>query len=220
MKIPTLAYLFFSGLVVSCLSANVYVDDADPAWAFSGVWNVITPSNPCPGCVIQPDPFEAFDGTWHDTSNDVASAQLSFTGVSIQIYTICPPVTGSWTFFTNVSFTLDGVGDGLFVGPVPCSQYVYNYAVYTRMDLTYGFHVVNITTNPVFPNDQTGQALLLDYAIYNDGTSNHTVPTWAVVTSVIAALLLVANLAQLVWYRRSKRLQGHVGGDGMSPPTP
>jgi hypothetical protein len=134
MKIPTLAYLFFSGLVVSCLSANVYVDDADLTWAFSGhgdsEWVTITPSNRCPGCALQPDPSRAFDGPWHDTSNNNASAQLVFTGVSIQIYTTCPPVIGPWAFFTNVSFKLDEIGDGFFVELPSCSQYVYNYAVW------------------------------------------------------------------------------------------
>jgi hypothetical protein len=82
------------------------------------------------------------------------------------------------------------------------------------MDLTYGAHVVNITNHPI--------TLVLDYAIYDDGIFNpahthtsdpaHTIPTGAIfATSVIAALLLMANLAQLSWYRRSKKLQGHIG---------
>jgi hypothetical protein len=102
MNQSTLVFLVFWGLVASSLGVNVVVDDANSAWMFSGAWNAITPTNPCGGCTIQPDPSRAFNHTWHDTSNDVASAQLAFNGVSIQIYTICPSANGTSTFGTNV----------------------------------------------------------------------------------------------------------------------
>jgi hypothetical protein len=230
MNKSTLVYLFISGLVVSSLGVNIIVDDANPAWLFldPGNWNVITPTEPCSGCGVQPDPSRAFNHTWHDTSSNVASAQLLFNGVSIHIYTICPAVNGSDTYYTNFSFELDNIGDGSFVGPTPaCSQFIYNYLVYARTNLTDGPHVVDISNNNEF------SALLLDYAIYDDGTSvaaptvtvtstqatHSSVPTGAIVaTSVIAALLLIANIAQLFWHRRPKELQSHVGGDGMSLP--
>jgi hypothetical protein len=231
----TLVYLFFSGLVVSSSGVNIIVDDANSTWTFSplGSWNAITPTEPCSGCWIHPDPSKVFNHTWHDTSGPPASAQLLFNGVSIQIYTICPPGNGSATYNTSFSFTLDNVDDGSFAGPTPaCSEFIYNYLVYARTNLTNGPHVVDIS------NTNEDSALLVDYAIYDDGTSvpaptvtltstqaslegthsHSSVPTGAIVaTSVIAALLFIANLAQLFWYRRSKKLQSHVGGDGTSP---
>jgi hypothetical protein len=227
MDKSTLAYLLFSGLIVSCLSANVFVDDADPTWTFTGSWHGIAPSHPCTNCTLHPDPSRAFDQTWHDTSGNVAFAQLSFIGVSIQIYTICPPAN----FWTNFTFTLDNINDGYFVGPSPASsQFIYNYLVYARTNLTNGDHVVNISNDPAILNDTRSRSgLLIDYAIYDDGISvpaptaaSSPVPIEAIIaTSVIATLLLMANLAQLLfWYRRSKKWQGRVGGDGMSPPIP
>jgi hypothetical protein len=108
--------LFFSGLIVSCLSANIIVDDADPGWTFSGKWNAITPSERCSGCIIQPDPSRVYDGTWHETSDDEASAELSFTGVSIRIYAIRTPDIGSWKFVFNFSLAHDGIRDYFFLG--------------------------------------------------------------------------------------------------------
>jgi hypothetical protein len=246
MDKSTLVRLFFSGLVVSSLAVNIIVDDANPAWTFSapGSWNAITPTDPCDTCTITPDPSKAFNHTWHDTTH-VASAHLLFSGVSIQIYTICQLVNGTSTYSTNFSFTLDDISDGSFVGPYPaCSTYMYNYLVYARTNLTAGPHEIDITNNPSAFN--LISALLIDYAIYDDGTSapaptvtltstvgaaasaqaslepihsHSSVPTGAIVAlSVIAALLLIANLAQLFWHRRPKELQSHVGGDGMSLP--
>jgi hypothetical protein len=250
MNGSTLVYLFFSGLVVSSLAVNVIVDDANSSWTFSGSWNAITPTEPCATCTITPDPSKAFNHTWHDTSGQVASAQLPFDGVSIQIYTICPPTNGAVIYYTNFSFVLDNIGDGFFVGPIPtCPQFMYNYLVYARTNLTDGPHVVNISNNlALLPDNGINEesALLLDFAIYDDGTSvpaptvtvtstaaartqashgleatHSSVPTGAIVAlSVIAALLLIANLAQLFWHRRSNKSQSHVDGDGMSPFIP
>jgi hypothetical protein len=239
MNKSTLVRLFFSGLVVSSLAVNVIIDDANSSWTFSGSWNAITPTDPCDTCTITPNASMAFNHTWHETSTSGSSAQIRFNGVSIQVYTVLPPGNNAAEFSTNLSFTLDDIGDGFFVGPYPVSTYMYNYLVYARTNLTDGFHVVGITNNPsVFTNFS---ALLIDYAIYDDGTSapaptetptstqaslegthfHSSVPTGAIVaTSVIAALLFIANLAQLFLYRRSKKLQSHVGGvagDGTSP---
>jgi hypothetical protein len=233
----TLVYLFFSGLVVSSLAVNVIVDDANSSWTFSGSWNAITPADPCSGCLIQPVPSMAFNQTWHDTDAPGASAELRFNGISIQIYTICANDT---IFGTNFSFTLDGAADGSFMGPFPYSIWIYNYLVYARTNLTDGPHSIVISNNPSSPGSFNQGDLLLDYAIYDDGTSSpaptvtltstvggaasnshSSVPTGAMVAiSVIAAFLLIVILALLSWYRRSKKLQSHVDGDGMSPPIP
>jgi hypothetical protein len=210
------------GLSLSTLGVRVVVDDANTTWEYSGPWNVITPSTPCEPCVAKPDPARAFNHTWHDVAV-LATAQLVFTGVSVEVYTICPSQIYA-SYGTNFSFSLDNIPDGIFQGPQPaCAQYMYNYLVYARTNLSMGPHVFTLTNSPI-----SGSILLLDYAIYDDGTaspsgttSHSSIPTAAVVVlTLIAGLLLLANIAQFLWYRRSGKFRGQVPQGMLVPSCP
>src|ERR1700722_9084340 len=214
----------FSVFLASTHGTRIVVDDANSSWAYTGTgptgWNAITPATPCMGCATQPDPSQAFNHTWHDTVY-LNSAQLAFSGVSIEVYTICPGTQSNCG--TNFTFTLDSVADGTFRGPQPwCTDFVYNYLVYARTNLTMGLHVFEIT-NSLDPDiDHSNTELLLDYAIYDDGivvppsassasstpstppasNSHSSLPITAI--AIVAGLLLLANITQFVWYRKYK----------------
>src|SRR5271170_388259 len=152
--------MLLSVFLASTHGTRIVVDDANSSWTYIGGWNAITPATPCPMCT-QPDPSQAFNHTWHDTDL-ISSAQLAFSGVSIEVYTICPNVESGYG--TNFTFTLDNVADGTFRGPQPsCLQFMYNYLAYARTNLTLGLHVVEISNAP-------SSNLLLDYAVYDDGS--------------------------------------------------
>jgi len=211
--------ILFSVFLASTHGTRIVVDDANSSWTYTGMWNAITPATPCPACGTQPDPSQAFNHTWHDTVS-LNSAQLAFTGVSIEVYTICPGTESGYG--TNFTFTLDSVADGTFRGPQPwCTQFVYNYLVYARTNLTMGLHVFEISNSPQH-GLYTITNLLLDYAIYDDGivvapsapsasstpstppasNSHSSLPITAV--AIVAGLLLLANITQFVWYRKYK----------------
>lgn len=81
-----LTILLFGGPSLAAIT-NRTIDDArgdsvttNPV-IYQGVWN----SNACPQCMIKPDPAQAFDGTWTETtyfqqSQDPVNATLTFTG--------------------------------------------------------------------------------------------------------------------------------------------
>src|ERR1700722_14514273 len=216
--------ILFSVFLTSTYGTRIFVDDANSSWTYIGAWNVITPATPCAMCTMA-DPSKAFNHTWHDTSG-LSSAQLAFTGVSIEVYTICPDVESGYG--TNFTFTLDDIGDGTFRGPQPsCARFVYNYLVYARTNLTLGPHLFEISNTP-----QGGLVtitnLLLDYAVYDDGSvvapsapsaspTPSTPPTSnshsslsiaaVIVPAIIAGLLLLANITQFIWYRKHKSSQ-------------
>ena len=108
---PTFLFpsLLVLGLFPLALAVRIVVDDANSSWTYSSPWNAVSPSNPCSSCLINPEPSKALNQTWHDTAY-VNTAQLSFTGVSIEIYTICPLALSSGDFYgTNLTFTLDSI---------------------------------------------------------------------------------------------------------------
>ena len=216
--------LFLSARVTG---VSILVDDASSRWTYSTPWNAISPTSPCTSCLIQPDEARAYNHTWHDTAF-VNTAQLSFTGVSLDVYTICPPPLGSGAAYgTNFTFTLDNVPDGNFVGPEPaCSAFTYNYLVYARRNLSLGQHVF-VITNSQMNSLANSSLLLLDYAIYDDGAAPTTTSTPisassgatapphktfqlpAVIASAAAAfVLLLANIALFCYYRRRRRPMG------------
>src|ERR1700722_1902225 len=207
--------ILFSVFLASTHGTRIFVDDANSSWTYSEPgWNAISPTTPCAMCTMA-DPSKAFNNTWHDTST-FDTAQLAFTGVSIEVYTICPDPTSGYG--TNFTFTLDSVADGTFRGPQPwCTQLVYNYLVYARTNLTLGPHLFEISNSPDQDSDNITN-LLLDYAVYDDGVgapsapstspaptsnSHSCFPITAVVVPVIVAVLsLLANIAQ--FFRKPK----------------
>jgi hypothetical protein len=217
-------FSFLSALFVSTHAVRILVDDANSTWSYSGSWNAITSSTPCSACATQPDPSKAYNNSWHDTALD-GMAQLGFTGVSIEVYTICPPRQSDGSYYgTNFSFTLDNVGDGIFRGPQPaCNEFMYNYLAYARTNLTLGPHIFQIGNSPLPGVGYSTSDLLLDYAIYDDGTvppppspsscsssSSHSSVSTATDAGlgVVAGLLLLANIVQFFWSRKTKLQAG------------
>ncbi|EJD45761.1 hypothetical protein AURDEDRAFT_114052 [Auricularia subglabra TFB-10046 SS5] len=148
---------------------NTTIDDADDFWVYSGPWGTISKAQPCAQCVTKPNPDLAHGTTWHDLSQ-AGSAQLSFTGTAIWIYTICPgPLEGGGAFSSNFAFTLDGKPDGTFAGPATgCKQYEYNQLVYKADGLGAGTHKFAIS-NVVAAGATNPSDLLFDYAVIQDG---------------------------------------------------
>jgi hypothetical protein len=163
--------------VVAGYATNVTVDDTSLAWIYSkGSWYAVSASTPCAACEAKPDPSKAYNSTWHDTGYG-DSATLSFTGVSLNVYVICPgPLPVSVFDATNFTFTLDGVDAGAFNGPsLGCPTYIYNFLVFSRSDLDLQPHIFVITNAPPFPPPTRAQSsLLLDYAVYDDGSNGST----------------------------------------------
>jgi hypothetical protein len=167
---PALVLLF---AVAIGYATNVVVDDTSLSWIYSkgGFWTAVSPSTPCPSCESQPDPSKTYNSTWHDTAYG-DSATLSFTGVSLDVYVICPgPLPVSVFDATNFTFTMDGVDAGAFNGPsLGCPTYEYNFLVFSRSNLNLQPHIFVISNAPPFPPPTRAQsALLLDYAVYDDG---------------------------------------------------
>ena len=110
--------LILSSLIVYTSAVRVTVDDANTTfWSFTHEWVAISTQTPCQNCTSRPDTSKVFDQTWHDGSGPRVppdSAQLTFTGVSFEIYAICTNDYG-----INASFILDGAPDGQFLGPQP-----------------------------------------------------------------------------------------------------
>jgi hypothetical protein len=117
----------------------------------------------------------------------------------------------------------------MFIGPRPsCAQYTYNYLVYARANLSLADHKLRVTNNQV---DLTVTSnLLLDYAIYDDGTASPisepprtsaaattitaspiakkslSFPLAAMVAPAVAAgVLLLAMIFQILYHLRSRR---------------
>ena len=210
--------LKFSVFLASTHGTRIVVDDANSSWTYTGAgWNAVTPATPCTACATQPDPSKVFNHTWHDTAL-LTSAQLAFSGVSIEVYTICPPAQSDGSYYgTNFTFTLDNVADGTFRGPQPsCTQFMYNYLAYARTNLTLGSHVFEISNSPQQDVGYSTTNLLLDYAVYDDGSvvappasNSHSSLSIAavIVPAIIAGLLLLANITQFIWYRKHKSSQ-------------
>ncbi|KZV84541.1 hypothetical protein EXIGLDRAFT_776422 [Exidia glandulosa HHB12029] len=156
----------------STAGRNTTVDDADPAWTYTGPWGAISAAQPCAACVTQPDAKKAHATTWHDLSQ-AGSAQLLFTGNALSLYAICPgPLEGGGAFSSHFSFTLDGKANGTFTGPADgCKAYQYNQLVYNVVGLEQGTH--NFTISNVVAAQGAGNPsdLILDYAIIGGGSA-------------------------------------------------
>jgi hypothetical protein len=244
MQTLTIFSLVLAQLTVSVLTDRIVVDDSAGNWTYSLGWRSATASAPCTTCTAQPDPARALGRTWHDTIGP-GYADLSFTGISIELYTICPDRSSSYG--TSFSFTLDNALDGAFIGPRPaCAQYTYNYLVYARTNLSLAEHKLRVT-NAAAAVDLTSN-LLLDYAIYDDGTAaaspsseaprsspaattivasplaaeSLSFPLVAIVAPAVAAgVMLLAMIFQILYHLRSrKRPISTSRGDDLRPYFP
>lgn len=152
--------------------------------AFSNNWNT---GQLCPGCGVQPDANEAFEGSWHDTttpglsdaahnvtmrfvgeyrfSSSIPRLEMGLnTGTAIWVY--CILVNSGHhgvTIYTNASFELDGALAGTYQhDPNPQDdQYLYNNVVFHKDDLSNTEHTLVITVGNGSPS-----LLLFDWAMY------------------------------------------------------
>ncbi|GJE89298.1 hypothetical protein PsYK624_053950 [Phanerochaete sordida] len=137
----------------------------------------------CTGCEAQPDPKQAFAGTWSDITYDPSiaaratpqNATFDFTGSAIYVFGIQSlsttlPVSGA-----DILFSIDGEVKGgyKFTPTQENDGYTYNQLLFSIEDLDESSHALQIQ------NGQFGGGIslvLLDYIVYStdDGTGGAT----------------------------------------------
>lgn len=148
------------------MSVNISVDDASPMWTYTGLWRARGPGFPCSACVQNPDPSQAFDNTWHDTSAISATASITFNGISVSVYAILP-VNTSFAIIDQYGFSLNGVASTPF-NINATGNYIYNTRIFSASSLDPG----SSTTLSIA---MTGQStILLDYLVYDNGAPGNS----------------------------------------------
>ncbi|KAJ6614168.1 hypothetical protein B0H10DRAFT_2221630 [Mycena sp. CBHHK59/15] len=137
------------------------------------LFNILTQNSDCTPCLVAPKPQNAFDGTWHDSSQlpggPAVSVTLSFTGTAIYVFCILANTVPGTVTTADYAFTLDGASSGTYShAPDSTSNYIYGANVYSAEGLEQGSHQVVVTTD-----NPSGSLLLFDYAVYtfDDGES-------------------------------------------------
>jgi hypothetical protein len=75
----------FSTRLASAALTNITIDDTNSTfWTYIGPYNVVTPSTPVPGSLVQPDPELAYNMTWHD--GGTRSGTFMFQGLPQYYY--------------------------------------------------------------------------------------------------------------------------------------
>lgn len=153
-----LAFILFTRV----MSVNISVDDASPSWTYTGLWRARGPGLLCSVCFENPDPHQAFDSTWHDTSDIDATASITFSGISLSVYAILPVETSPTV--NQYSFSLNGVASTPF-SMNATGTYSYNTLIFSASSL-------NSRTNTTLSIGLTSlSTILLDYIIYDNGGS-------------------------------------------------
>ncbi|TBU62454.1 hypothetical protein BD310DRAFT_918439 [Dichomitus squalens] len=147
-------------------STTHIIDDADT----SGAISYTTPQSwsqgaGCTSCWIHPDPSEAFDGTWHDTSHfttdtDERFITVQFTGTAVSVYNIVANTAAQPNTVTavNLWFEIDGerVGSGYQHDPSSSTDIEYNVLVFSQDGLSNSPHLLvihatdGVNTNVLF----------------------------------------------------------------------
>ncbi|KAH0826889.1 hypothetical protein J3R83DRAFT_4435, partial [Lanmaoa asiatica] len=159
---------------------NVTVDDAVLTGAVvpqylpsNSAWNI---GNNCSVCRVQPDPSEAYNGTWHDTTFSPGTAvsqavEFTFTGNALYIFFILANTVPNASTLTDINFYMDAVAVGTFVHtPSTSTDFQYNAPVYVNESLAFGQH--SITIQPV--NSGNAVIMLFDYLVYTTDTNSTT----------------------------------------------
>lgn len=186
------AKIYFILLFGSAFAAlrNITVDDAVSIGAVApqylpsvSWWNQ---GNNCSGCSAKPDPSQAYNATWHDTTfnpNSGVTQAIQFTfvgtfpdllsdtidfivltiGSALYIFFILANTVPQADTLTDVVFSLDGIPGGTFVhSPSTSTDYQYNVSVYVNESLTFGEHTMVI--EPI--NSGNPVLILFDYFVY------------------------------------------------------
>ncbi|KAJ6595798.1 hypothetical protein DFH09DRAFT_906229 [Mycena vulgaris] len=177
---------------------NWTVDDTNSTfWSWGDLWNAVTPSAPCSGCLIQPDPSQVYKHTWHDGSTLGDSRRVgsfSFQGSAVYIYGI------DSTNPANISFSMD---DASVTGFHSYSGvgYVYKSLFFTAAGLE--SDAQHKITWIVEESSIGGTLALFDYAVVTTGqadvasgvehTTNSPATTPSSAASTISSSIASAN---------------------------
>ncbi|KAJ7117433.1 hypothetical protein C8R44DRAFT_626506 [Mycena epipterygia] len=167
---PLILLLTHATLSIGTITSAT-IDDSSGDSLNPGVMPVYSPpsafslNSDCSGCLIKADPAQAFDGTWHDSSQLPGEASvsitLSFTGTGIDVFCILANTVQGAATTTDLAFTLDGSPQQPFSHtPDSTFSYLYNQNVLSVSGLAQASHQLVITT------DSSGSLLLFDYARY------------------------------------------------------
>ncbi|KAJ7464455.1 hypothetical protein FB451DRAFT_439302 [Mycena latifolia] len=145
-----------------------------PATSFSA-------NSDCDNCVVHADPAQAFDGTWHDSSQfsgqPPVSVTLTFTGTGIDVFCILANTLPNTVTRTDLVFLLDGASQQPYshLPDSTTSDYAYNQRVLSVSGLAQASHQLVISTNA--PSG-SGTLFLFDYARYtfDNGVSDPPPP--------------------------------------------
>ncbi|EMD41418.1 hypothetical protein CERSUDRAFT_89984 [Gelatoporia subvermispora B] len=164
---------------------NVTIDDTygDPTTGaqFTYVDSEWKPGQGCSGCLAQPDPSLAWNGSWHDATfnhwpgyvpepNVPLNATVSFNGQALYVYCIIDNNQDQNSYMT---FYIDDEVVGSYIKNASNqSSYDYNVLVYQNQALNPGQHTFMLSSGQV---NGTDALVLLDYVIYTvDVESNST----------------------------------------------
>ncbi|KAI0370456.1 hypothetical protein BV20DRAFT_1043890 [Pilatotrama ljubarskyi] len=143
------------------------VDDNDPAilYAPSDQWSQ---GAQCSTCSIHPDPTQTLNRTWHDSTYDPSTdadprvITFKFTGTSVSVFNILPPVQDAGTSHVDLTFELDGSSVSTFTyDPSADSGFQYGHAVFSSPPLTNGQHALVVRTT-----SGVESVVLFDYIVY------------------------------------------------------
>ena len=144
---------------------------------YSGAWNE---GPECTGCSVQPDPSQAFGGTWHDATvhpgDPIRTMTASFNGTAVTVYGILAHTIPYITTLTNVTFLLDNQPAGSFFNdPTSSTDYQYNVPMFSAQDLPNAEHTVTLEIT----GDTNAALILFDYITYTfvDPDPPPTIPT-------------------------------------------
>ncbi|KAH9858313.1 hypothetical protein C2E23DRAFT_880942 [Lenzites betulinus] len=147
---------------------DIVVDDTDSSLVYSppDQWSQ---GADCQVCAIHPDPSDALDGTWHDTTStgtQPRSIQFSFTGIAVEVFNILSgPVTSdnsAVTAHVDLTFTLDeGAPTGFVYDPSEGSTFQYNVQVFSATNLANTSHTLVIQAR-----EGVSSVILFDYIKY------------------------------------------------------
>ncbi|KAI5117134.1 hypothetical protein M0805_008253 [Coniferiporia weirii] len=128
-----------------------------------------TQGSTCGTCKAQPDPYLAFQGTWHDSTwgpgdRSENMVNVFFNGSAVYVFIILANNVPNVTSLTSLSFSLDGEVVGTFVHSPTSSEtdYEYNVAAYTNENLGNTLHKLTMQTTGDVPI-----LFLFDYLIYS-----------------------------------------------------
>ncbi|KAF9457719.1 hypothetical protein BDZ94DRAFT_1175025 [Collybia nuda] len=165
-------------ICAGAVSTNRTIDDqfGDPATGgrpvflptTEGVWE----GRGCVGCGVEPDPAQAFRGTWNaatfrpgEGGSGPLYIDLSFTGTAIYVYFIIANTIqdGGVITLTECNFTLDGQHEGFYRHVRDNTpEMEYNVLVFSQTNLSNTEHALVVSAGGV--NYQV--FVNFDYAIY------------------------------------------------------